>query len=191
MKRPAFIILILLLNTCTLFAQPAIEWQKSLGGSNHDNASYIQQTIDGGYIVGGSSSSNDFDVSGHHNGLNFENDYWIVKIDRFGSIEWQNSLGGFDYDNLYCAIQTLDSGYILAGSTISTNGDVTGNHGMLDCWIVKLDNNGALLWQKSLGGSDDDEAKSIQQTNDGGYIICGMTASSDGDLTGTRTSVDY
>src|SRR6185436_13747219 len=84
------------------------------------------------------------------------------------SIEWQKCLGGSDKDWGYSIQQTTDEGYIVAGWSVSVDGDVSGNHGLRDCWIVKLDSAGNILWQKCLGGSADDGAFSIQQTMDGG-----------------------
>lgn len=161
-----------------------IQWQKSLGGTRHDNPSNIIQTIDGGYIVAGGTESNDGDVTGHHSnsGINCV-DAWVVKLDINGNIQWQKTLGGTSNDFLGTILQTTDGGYIIAGLSASIDGDVTGNHGGSDYWIVKLDSTGFLQWQKSLGGSQDDWASSIAQTTDGGYILTGNTSSNDGDVT--------
>jgi PKD repeat protein/outer membrane protein assembly factor BamB/pimeloyl-ACP methyl ester carboxylesterase len=164
-----------------------ITWQKSLGGSGGDSARSIQQTNDGGYIVAGNTQSNDGDVTGNHGHC----DYWIVKLDASGNITWQKSLGGSDYDSAMSIQQTNDGGYIIAGDSISNDGDVTGNHGYDDYWIVKLDASGNITWQKSLGGSDLDNANSIQQTDDGGYIVAGSTQSNDGDVTGHHGRFDF
>ncbi len=164
-----------------------MQWQKSLGGSGGDGAYSIQQTNDGGYIVAGSSNSNDGDVTGNHGSA----DYWVVKLDNTGDIQWQKSLGGSGVDIAYSVQQTTNGGYIVAGHSKSNDGDVTGNHGAGDYWIVKLDSNGNILWQKSMGGSSADYARSIQQTTDGGYIVAGFTWSNDGDVTGNHGSHDY
>jgi hypothetical protein len=174
-----------------------IEWQKSLGGSSRDGAGSIhmtndgggsiQQTNDGGYIVAGTSYSNDGDVSGNHG----EADAWVVKLSSIGTIEWQKSLGGSGYDGSNFIQQTNDGGYILAAKSLSNDGDVSGNHGQLDSWVVKLSNIGAIEWQKSLGGSGDDVGSSIQRTNDGGYIVTGTSNSNDGDVSGNHGGLDY
>ena len=163
-----------------------IEWQKCLGGSGEDEANSIQQTTDGGYIVAGSTVSDDGDVSDYHG----EEDMWIVKLDSTGKIEWQKCLGGSNYDYANSIKQTTDGGYIVAVSTVSDDGDVIGNHGSLDMWIVKLNKNGEIDWQKCLGGSDDDRAFSIQQTTDSGYIVAGKTFSDDGDAIGNHGDYD-
>jgi hypothetical protein len=169
-----------------------IEWQKSLGGSNYDDANSIQQTNDGGYIVAGYSNSNDGDVSVNYGG----EDYWVVKLSNIGNIDWQKSYGGTDEgypfsnqqitDEAFSIQVTNDGGYIVAGSSLSSDVDVSGNHGEEDYWIVKLNNTGIMEWQKSLGGTDTDGAFSIQQTNDGGYIVAGYTYSNDGDVSGNH-----
>jgi len=182
--------LLLLITICissVSFGQaPAIEWEKSLGGSSSENASSIQQTTDGGYIVAGSSNSNDGDVSGN----NGQSDYWIVKLDASGNITWEKSLGGSNSDGAKSIQQTTDGGYIVAGISLSNDGDVSGNHGSYDYWIVKLDASGNITWEKSLGGSSADEASSIKQTSDGGYIVAGRSYSNDGDVSGNHGSGD-
>jgi hypothetical protein len=91
-------------------------------------------------------------------------------------------LGGTGADNNASIQQTTDGGYIVIGQTNSTNGDVSGNHGGTDIWVVKLTATGVISWQKCLGGSGLDDAPSIQQTIDGGYIVGGRSRSLNGDL---------
>jgi hypothetical protein len=164
-----------------------IAWQKSLGGSGEDMAYCVQQTTDGGYIIAGESESNDGDVSGNYGG----HDYWIVKLNSIGDIDWQKSLGGNDWEKPHCIQQTTDGGYIIVGESWSNDGEVSGNHGYRDYWIVKLTSTGNIDWQKCLGGSDDESAYSIQQTTDGGYIIAGESESNDGDVSSNHGSEDY
>jgi hypothetical protein len=164
-----------------------IQWQKCLGGTGTDEANSIKQTADGGYVVAGSSNSNDGDVAGN-NGLY---DYWIVKLDGSGSIQWQKCLGGSSNDHAYSIQQTTDGGYIVAGGASSSDGDVANNFGWSDYWVVKLDAAGNIQWQKCLGGTHIDVAKSIQQTTDGGYVIAGYTRSNDGNVSGNHGAIDY
>ncbi|MBK8415879.1 MAG: hypothetical protein IPL22_16100 [Bacteroidetes bacterium] len=115
-----------------------IEWQNTIGGESRDLLRSITQTADGGYILGGYSAS---DISGdkneNNNGLI---DYWIVKIDSVGNIQWQNTIGGNGYDYLESIAQSADGGYILGGTSISTiSGDKTENCMDEDYWIVKTD----------------------------------------------------
>ena len=171
-------------------ASPAIEWEKSFGGNWEDLASSITQTTDGGYIVAGSSQSDDGDVTGHHGRLDIY-DYWIVKLTGMGDIEWQKSLGGSDNDYANSIIPTSDSGYIVAGYSVSADGDVTESRGNLDAWVVKLRSTGEIEWQRLLGGKGWDEAKYIAPTRDGGYIITGFSNSNDGDVIGLHGNYGF
>jgi soluble cytochrome b562 len=181
----------------------AIQWQKCLGGTGADEASGIQQTTDGGYIVAGSTSSTDGDVKGYHSksgklmlggsviDINLGGgDVWVVKLDKNGAMQWQNCLGGTGADEASGIQQTTDGGYIVAGSTGSTDGDVKGYHEGNDAWVIKLDKSGTMQWQKCLGGTGADEASGIQQTTDGGYIVAGYTESTDGDANGNHGGID-
>jgi len=152
-----------------------IEWQKALGGYGKDEGYDIQQTTDGGYIVAGSAySSNSGDVGINHGA----GDVWVVKLSSAGGIQWQRPLGGYGEDAGYSIRQTPDGGYILAGTTASGNsGDVGGNHGDDDAWVVKLSSAGDIRWQKTYGGSGADSGSCIRPTTDGGYIFTGSTAS--------------
>ncbi len=167
-----------------------IEWQKALGGTDNDQGYAIQQTTDGGYIVAGYTSSIDGDVSGNH-GTGYTYEYWIVKLSAEGNIEWQKALGGSGNEISNAIQQTMDGGYIVAGYTSSNDGDVSGNHGISDIWIVKLSAVGNIEWQKALGGTDNDQGYAIQQTTDGGYIVAGATNSNDGDVSGNHGLSDF
>jgi hypothetical protein len=165
---------------------PTIQWEKSFGGSSYDVARSLQQTYDGGYIIAGFSDSNNGDVTGNHG----FRDCWIIKIDNSGVIEWQKSLGGNISEEAYSIIQTADSNYVFAAYSSSNNGDVSGNHGSADYWIVKLNNSGSIVWQKCLGGTGDDQSRTIEQTYDGGFIVAGNSFSNDGDVTGNHGAAD-
>ncbi|UOK41786.1 MULTISPECIES: T9SS type A sorting domain-containing protein [Flavobacterium] len=164
-----------------------IEWERSFGGTLNDYACSIQQTIDGGYIVAGDTNSNDIDVTDPHGYY----DVWAVKLTSTGTMAWQRSLGGTNLDATYSILQTADGGYIIAAHSNSNNGNVTENHGGTDYWVVKLTNTGDIDWKKSFGGTLIDEAYSIQQTSDGGYIVAGFSNSNNGDVTGNHGDFDY
>ncbi len=170
-----------------LIAQPALEWQKSLGGNGTESAYSILQTTDGGYITAGESSSSDGDVSGNHGGL----DGWISKLSPAGKLQWQKSYGGFQFDGIRSVRQTSDGGYIAAAWSASNDGDVSGNHGGFDFWVVKLTTIGDIQWQKSLGGSGDEYVYSIQQTKDGGYIAAGFSNSNNGNVSNNHGGFDF
>src|SRR5436190_1462650 len=163
-----------------------ISWRKALGGISGDGGQAIQQTTDGGYVVAGGCGSNDGDVSGNHG----SSDVWVVKLDDMGNITWQKALGGTSYDVARGIEQTAEGGYIVAGETLSNNGDMTGNHGGYDAWVVKLDGMGNITWQKALGGSASDHAQAIQQTTDGGYVVAGSALTNNGDVTGNHGGSD-
>src|SRR6185436_3749369 len=170
-----------------------IEWQNTIGGSIVDELYSVQQTSDGGYILGGSSQSN---ISGDktENCFGF-NDYWIVKTDSAGNILWENTIGGSDDEQLFSIQQTTDGGYILGGySKSNISGDKTENcNGAYDFWIVKTDATGNIQWENTIGGSGIDALQSLQQTTDGGYIMGGYSGSNiSGDKTeNTNGGNDY
>lgn len=97
-------------------------------------------------------------------------------------IQWDFNFGGTYLDNGSCILQTADGGFIVAARSESSDGDLTQNHGLNDAWVFKLDASGVLQWQSSFGGSQWDEARTILETNDGGYLLGGNTSSSDGDI---------
>ena len=166
--------------------QGTIEWQKTYGGSESDYSQDVKQTADGGYIVTGMSRSSDGDITNPYGGY----DYWVLKLDPMGNMEWQKNYGGSQDDFSLAILVTDDNGYIISGYSKSNNGDVSGNHGGNDYWIVKIDGSGNLQWQKSYGGSDDDLASYITKSNTGGYIISGLTFSDDGDITNNHGERD-
>ncbi|WP_160137826.1 T9SS type A sorting domain-containing protein [Chryseobacterium sp. c4a] len=165
-----------------------LQWQKSLGGSGNDYASSVIQTADGGYVVAGTTDSNNGDVTGNK-GLT---DGWVLKLNSdAGVIYWKKTFGGTKYDVINQMVPTTDGGYIFVGNSTSTTGDVTGNNGYVDYWIVKINSDGNIQWKKSLGGTGDDRATSVVQTSDGGYAIAGYAENNDGDVTGNHGGKDY
>jgi uncharacterized delta-60 repeat protein len=186
MKKTITLLALCLIGTLSFAQAPDIQWQKCLGGTGYDRANNIQSTPDGGYIMVGFTMSTDGDVTENHG----QEDAWVVKLGVTGTIEWQKALGGTSEDYANSIQLTPDGGYILAGYTLSYNGDVTGTHGGYDFWVVKISNTGILQWQKAMGGTSNDIANSIQPTTDGGYIVAGFTASTNGDVTGIHGGSD-
>jgi len=135
-------------------------WQRVFGGSRDDEAVSVQQTSDGGYIVAGYTDS--FGAGG---------DVYVLKLDANGNKVWERTFGGSDFDLAFSIQQTSDGGYIVAGYTDSFGA------GGWDAYIVKLDANGNKVWERTFGGSGYENAYSIQQTSDGGYIVAGWTGS--------------
>jgi hypothetical protein len=169
-----------------LDANGALINQKNYGGSGDDLARSLITTPDGGYLVAGSTSSINGNVTGNHGA----DDYWVLKLNAAGSIEWQKALGGTGTDYAHSIVAASDGSSLIAGYTKSTDGDVTGNHGKDDYWIVKLNANGTMAWQKTLGGSGTDQAFAITPAKDGGCAVAGMATSLDGDVTGNHGAGD-
>jgi hypothetical protein len=154
-----------------------ITWQKTYGGSSTDDLHALFQTNDGGYFLGGSSSS---PISGDKTVSSFgSDDYWVIKTDSVGTIEWQNVYGGTESDTLFSAIQNSDNNFVLTGTSLSgASGNKTElSRGSYDSWTLKINNFGNILWQKTLGGSGQDGFNYILQTIDGGYFLSGGTDS--------------
>ncbi len=192
MKKLIISISCLLANTFIVNAQaPSIQWQRSLGGSYSETGLSAggHQTPDGGYIVCGSSNSNDGDVTGHH-GTAAESDVWVVKLDSSGIIDWQQSYGGTLSDGASSIISTSDGGYIFCGQTSSSDGDVTGNHSTGDVWVVKLNASGVIQWQYCYGGPGADGASSIAETSSGDFVLVGTTPANGGDVSGHHGLMD-
>ncbi|MBC8172498.1 MAG: T9SS type A sorting domain-containing protein, partial [Chitinophagales bacterium] len=159
-----------------LDAGGAIEWQNSIGGSSDDHLYSVKQTADGGYILGGESTSG---ISGNKTEVSMGfSDYWVVKLDAGGAIEWQNTIGGSGNDYLYSVQQTSDGGYILGGHSGSgISGDKSEDKLGFDYWVVKLNGSGVIQWQNTIGGVSTDNLYDVQQTTDGGYILGGSSKS--------------
>lgn len=168
MKRLYLISLVILLVGGLIFSGCAgpgstpteWEWEKTFGGIGTDVALSVQQTSDGGYIMAGITTS-------YGAGLR---DFWLVKTDEEGEEEWNKTFGGPMQDAAQSVQQTSDGGYIIAGIT-----EYGGEGG--DFWLIKTDGLGEEEWSKTFGGTDGDQATSVQQTSDGGYIIAGGTMS--------------
>lgn len=165
-----------------------IEWQHSYGGSSTDYAYSIIQTADSGYIFTGFTGSIDGDVTGLHG----EYDVWVVKISVNGEIEWEQCLGGSEEERGRSIIQMASGNYLSTAYTQSNNGDLTGNHGGYDFWILELSEAGEIIWQKTYGGSENEFAYSSAITDDSGLIAVGLTESNNGDVSGYHGGVyDY
>jgi predicted RNase H-related nuclease YkuK (DUF458 family) len=137
------------------------QWQRTFGGKNDDQCWSVQQTVDSGYIIAGWTRSFGSGKA----------DVYFIKTDPNGNQEWQKTFGGNNDDWGLSVRQTFDNGYIIAGYTWSFGA------GASDVYLIKTDSGGNLLWQKTLGGSNSDDGRSVQQTYDGGYIIAGTTSS--------------
>ena len=167
-------------------------WENTIGGSGDEYHAFIEPTKEGGYILGGRSDS---DISGDKTDSSNGNwDYWILKLDSSGNIQWQNSIGGSNLEDLYNVFQTFDGGYILGGMSKSgISGDKTEDrHGNSDYWIVKTDSLGNIEWQNTIGGNNEECLISIKQTADSGFVMGGFSSSPiSGDKTEHSNYRDY
>ncbi|MBA3647216.1 MAG: T9SS type A sorting domain-containing protein [Chitinophagales bacterium] len=164
-------------------ASGTIQWQKCYGGSGDDNGSggAILQNSVGGYIFSAFTNSTDGEVTNNHG----DYDAWIVKISSVGKIFSQHTYGGSAYDDA-SGLALVSGGYIFSGTTLSSDGDVSHNHGGQDSWVVKLDKNGNIQWSESLGGSGDEFQNALARTQDGNIVIANGSNSDDGDVTGNN-----
>ncbi|WP_276504254.1 DUF7619 domain-containing protein [Terrimonas pollutisoli] len=150
-------------------------WDNAYGGSGVDRAYSIQPTSDGGFILTGYTNSNDGPVTGKH-GVDSA-DVWVVKIAANSTIQWARCYGGTGEDFAYSILPTDDDGYIVAGTSQSSNGDLTGNNGGSDGWVFKIDSDGDLVWQRAIGGPGNEEFRSIILNADSSLTLTGYAQS--------------
>lgn len=148
-----------------------VAFSRAYGGSQDDTFHAVIATADGGFAALGFSQSVDGDIIDNTEQVNM---YWLVKTDSDGNLQWSRTYGGSDDDRAEHLIQTSDGGYLLAGYSTSTDGDISQNAGFYDHWIVKLDGSGEIEWERSYGFSGSDQLFSVIQTTDGGYFTGGF-----------------
>lgn len=176
-----------------LDASGNILWEKSFGFSGSDQAFSVIATSDNGLMMVGflditasGGEGNDFTNAAQHG----VGEFWAHKLDSNGNLVWRRYFGGTNNDRAYDVIETPDNGYILAGAAESEDFDITNPKGSYDFWVIKVDNSGNLVWQKSYGGSEIDIAYAITKTNDGNYIVVGDVRSTDGDVSNNLGNAD-
>ncbi|MEZ5012699.1 MAG: T9SS type A sorting domain-containing protein [Chitinophagales bacterium] len=163
-------------------------WQKDFGGNVNDYLSDIIQTFDNGFLLVGYSASG---INGNKTEASIGLfDYWVVKLDPYGHIQWQNTIGADQNERLYHAIQTIDGNYLLAGESSSgIFADKTeASFGDYDYWFVELDPLGNILQDITFGGTNDDQLADVVQTNDYAYVLCGTSGSL---LNGNKTVTSH
>ncbi|MDC1464166.1 hypothetical protein N8387_00615 [Polaribacter sp.] len=232
-------------------AENTLEWQKTFGGSEDDKALDIIQTLEGDFIILGSSESSDLDVSENAGSKDFwlvklsnkgvllweksfgfsgidygttlletkeggflitgvldvsasdgqgnakstatkhsGGDYWAIKTDHTGTLEWSRFFGGSFTEVPSGVLETDAHNFIIVGSSDSNDFNISNSKGSYDFWIIKISTEGTLLWEKSFGGSEIDEAKAITRTNDGNFIIVGDTRSADKNVSKNNGAAD-
>lgn len=154
------------------------QWSKYYGGSFTDTPRGIVETDEGNFIIVGSSDSKDVDVSNNKGTY----DFWIIKIDAVGKLIWEKNFGGKEIDEARGIVKSEDGNYLVVGDTRSSDGNITNQKGAADVWVIKINESGNLLWQKSYGGSSFDVARSISKTKNNQFIIAGSSRSTDIDV---------
>lgn len=162
------------------------QWSNYYGGSFTDTAYDAIQTEDDGYIIVGSSDSDDVDITNPRGSY----DFWVIKISATGTLVWEKSFGGSEIDEAHAISQSTDGNYLIVGDTRSSDLDITQNNGAADLWVIKITPQGTMLWEKTLGGSDFDVGRSISKTQDNGFLISGSSRSIDGALTSNKGQND-
>jgi hypothetical protein len=182
----AFVLLFLSVAFLVVKAQPVMVTQKCFGGSKDERTFGPQPTSDGGLLLVGTTNSDDGNVAGLHDTLQ---DVWVAKLDAAWNIEWQRCLGGsqadFGYQGFECG-----NGYMVVAYAGSNDGDVSGNHGDLDYWVVRLNMAGEIVWQKTIGGTLTDHVQFSTLATDQSIVIVGYTTSDDGDFQGSNGGFD-
>ena len=155
-----------------------IEWSRYFGGNFTDTPQGIVQTNDNGFIIAGSSDSNDTDIS---NNLGTY-DFWVIRISATGELIWEKSFGGNQIDEARAIVESGDGNFIIAGDTRSSDNDVSTNNGAADLWLIKISPSGDLIWERTIGGSSFDVARAMVKSQTGGYILSGSSRSNDFDV---------
>lgn len=161
-------------------------WQKCYGGSLFDEAKTMIETQDGGIVLAGFSESSNDDVL-VNKGIR---DAWILKIDTVGNLLWQTALGGSGMETMHSIVEKSNGGYMAVGYSEYADGDVSFNHGYFDAWVISLDAQGNKIWEKSYGGTGEEMAQSLKQTQDGGFLIAGKSSSNDGQVSQNKGYMD-
>lgn len=163
-----------------------LEWSRYFGGNFTDTPYGVVQTEDNGFIIAGSSDSEDTDISGNIGTY----DFWVIKISSSGDFVWEKSFGGSQIDEARAIIKSGDGNYIIAGDTRSNDNDVSQNKGAADLWLIKISPTGNLIWEKTIGGSNFDVARAIENSQNNGFIISGSSRSSDIDVSENKGQND-
>src|SRR4030095_9044076 len=149
-------------------------WRNVLGGDSAERVTSITESPDGSlYVLGTKESKNNGNVTNNHGGT----DLWVVKLNNSGVLQWEKSLGGSDRELPHKLKVLGDNNLLVLARTLSNDGDVTGNHGFEDAWVVKLNVNGSIVWQKAYGGSGYDILQDFAEDPDGSIVLSGSLTS--------------
>ena len=168
-------------------------WEKSFGFLGADYGTALLETKDGGFLITGVLDVSASNGQGNAKSTEIQHaggDYWAIKTDQAGNLEWSRFFGGSFTEVPLGIIETDDNNFIVVGSSDSTDFNISNSKGSYDFWITKLAPNGNLIWEKSFGGTQIDEAKAITNTNDGNFLIVGDTRSKDKDVSVNNGAAD-
>ena len=150
-------------------------WSRNYGGNLKDELNALVATTDGGYVLGATTFSTIAGSKGH-------GDIWVLKVSALGNQLWQNILGGTSTDKCRALVPFQGDGFLLAGTTMSTDGDVNNPIGGLDAWIAKLSAAGNIEWSNNYGGNHNDAINALDVLDDGSVWLAGYSFSSDNSL---------
>ncbi|SDH98992.1 Por secretion system C-terminal sorting domain-containing protein [Chryseobacterium taeanense] len=161
---------------CSVLAIQAQEvvWQKDIKSSTQDFLSQITTTIDQQYLVTGStipSNNKQPSTINQNNGY----DYHLIKLNQQGEEVWEKYFSGQNHDFLSATVNTQEGGFLLAGTSFSGKGldKKEDSKGGSDIWLIRINEFGDELWQKTIGGTSDEEARAVIQTTDMGFFVAG------------------
>lgn len=154
-----------------LDAQGNLMWRRYYGGSNNDRAYAICSSPDGGAVLAGFTESDDFDISASSGSY----DFWVLKINAVGDLVWERTFGGSGIDIAYDLEALPGGGYLVAGQSISRDGDRSDARGGSDAWLIKISEQGVLLWEKSYGTEGFDLVYDVAPAGETGFLLCGSS----------------
>ena len=157
-----------------------VVWQRCLGGTDTEWGNRLRSTSDGGFIGIGFGTSYDGDMVDN----NGTDDLFVTKLNADGTVQWKRALGGSLSERGYDCLEIADGSFMISGNSYSTNGDLTTNQGGQDLWVLKLSPSGAIIWQRTYGGSNMELGGAMLETQDGGFLLQLTTSSNDGDVVG-------
>ncbi len=179
---PSIIYLALLVGLPIMgFGQPVFQWDKTYGGDDYEELHVIRPLPNGDYILGGFTQSNPGgEVSLPSCDSTIRGDYWLIRTTIYGDVIWDKRYGGDGFDRMWSLTPTNDGGFLLGGASNSdsTCNKTSPNFGEFDYWVVKIDSLGTIQWEKSYGGSLNDELiKVLELPNNQGYLLAGHSDS--------------
>ena len=160
-----------------LDANGNFQWYRYFGGSLNDRINDVVEANDGGLILVGSSESTNFDVMYNKGSY----DFWVIKLASDGKLQWKENYGGSGIDQATSICKTGNNSYLIAGRTNSTDGDVSKALGSFDAWIIHINDHGHLIWNKSFGGAEFDNATTIKKVDNNRFVVVGNTRGNFGD----------